>query len=395
MNNGNRQGWKECKLGDVVELVGGGTPKTTVLEYWNGDIPWLSVVDFNTGNKYVYNTEKAITKKGLENSSTKLLNEGDIIISARGTVGALAVLKKKMAFNQSCYGIKNITDISDRDYLYYLTKDSINNLQQIAHGGVFDTITRETFSQIELLLPPLPEQRAIASVLSSLDDKIDLLHRQNKTLEGMAEVVYWHFFVDGRKADWKECAVSELATHEKNSINPNKKPEALFYHYSVPAFDDTHMPIPEPGILIKSNKYTVPKNTILFSKLNPHKDKRVWLIPSQIDENSICSTEFQVMNPKAEKYLFFLYSFISHPENYDGIAAGVGGTSGSHQRIDPEVIFKFTCFLPDESTLTNYNEMVEPIFDKMHHNRKSIQNLIQQRDLLLPKLMSGEVRVKD
>ena len=130
--------WKGCKLGDVVELVGGGTPKTTVSEYWNGDIPWLSVVDFNTGNKYVYNTEKAITKKGLENSSTKLLNQGDIVISARGTVGALAVLKKKMAFNQSCYGIKSIPDISDRDYLYYLTKDSINNLQRIAHGGVFD-----------------------------------------------------------------------------------------------------------------------------------------------------------------------------------------------------------------------------------------------------------------
>ncbi len=153
------RGWKECRLGDVVELVGGGTPKTTVSEYWNGDIPWLSVTDFNTGNKYVYNTEKTITKKGLENSSTKLLNAGDIIISARGTVGALAVLKKKMAFNQSCYGINNIPDISDCDYLYYLTKDSINNFQQIAHGGVFDTITRDTFNHIDILLPPLPEQR--------------------------------------------------------------------------------------------------------------------------------------------------------------------------------------------------------------------------------------------
>ena len=117
--------WKECKLGEVVKLVGGGTPKTNVLEYWNGDIPWLSVTDFNTGNKYVYHTEKTITNKGLENSSTKLLDEGDIIISARGTVGVLAVLKKKMAFNQTSYGIKNIPGISDSNYLYYLTKDSI------------------------------------------------------------------------------------------------------------------------------------------------------------------------------------------------------------------------------------------------------------------------------
>jgi type I restriction enzyme S subunit len=160
--------WRECKLGEVVEIVGGGTPKTTVSEYWNGAIPWLSVVDFNTSNKYVYKTEKTITPQGLDNSSTTLLNEGDIIISARGTVGALAVLKRQMAFNQSCYGIKCLPNHTAQDYLYYLIKDSINNFQQIAHGGVFDTITKETFDHIMVLLPPLPEQRAIAGVLSSL-----------------------------------------------------------------------------------------------------------------------------------------------------------------------------------------------------------------------------------
>ena len=115
MNNG----WKECKLGDVIELIGGGTPKTAVADYWNGNIPWLSVVDFNTGNKYV----------------------------------------------QSCYGIRCIPKATDQKYIYYLTKYSINNFKQIAHGGVFDTITRETFDQIEIELPPRPEQHAIAGAL--------------------------------------------------------------------------------------------------------------------------------------------------------------------------------------------------------------------------------------
>jgi type I restriction enzyme S subunit len=120
----------------------------------------------------------------------------------------------------------------------------------------------------------------------------------------------------------------------------------------------------------------------------------VWLIPSSIAENSISSTEFQVINPKSEKYLFFLYGYISYPENYSEIAVGVGGTSSSHQRIDPEVIFKFPCFIPDDSILTNYNEIVGPIFGKMHRNLKSIQTLSRLRDTLLPKLMSGEMRVK-
>ncbi len=202
--------WKECKLSECLDLIGGGTPKTSIPEYWNGNIPWLSVVDFNTGRKYVESTEKTITNLGLENSSTKILDRDDIIISARGTIGAIAVLKNQMAFNQSCYGVKNVKGRTDQNFLYYLLKDSIDGFKQIAHGGVFDTITRETFEAIDILLPPLPEQRAIASVLSSLDDKIDLLHRQNKTLEAMAEALFRQWFVEEAEEGWEENSILSL-----------------------------------------------------------------------------------------------------------------------------------------------------------------------------------------
>ena len=94
------------KLSDVMDLIGGGTPKTSKSEYWNGTISWLSVKDFNNGFRYVYETEKTITELGLENSSTKLLQKGDVVISARGTVGEIATIPFPMAFNQSCYGQK-------------------------------------------------------------------------------------------------------------------------------------------------------------------------------------------------------------------------------------------------------------------------------------------------
>jgi len=249
-------------------------------------------------------------------------------------------------------------------------------------------------ANLSIFLPPLLEQHAITDVLSGLDNKIDLLHRQKKTLEGMAEALYRHFFIEGRNSDWKECIVSELAVHEKQSIHPKRIPETTFYHYSIAAFDESHMPVPESGASIQSNKYKVTGNSILFCKLNPDKDKRIWLIPDGINVNSVCSTEFQIMSPKADKYLFFLYGFISSPVNYDEIAAGVGGTSGSHQRIDPDVIFKFPCFNPDDTTLTDYNDMVSPLFIKMHHNLKSIQTLPRLRNTLLPRLMSGEVKVR-
>ena len=95
-------------------------------------IPWLSVVDFNNGNKYVYDAEKYITQEGLENSSTRLLKKGDIIISARGTVGAIAMIGREMAFNQSCYGIRN-SELIDNHYLFYSLKKSINELKQNSH----------------------------------------------------------------------------------------------------------------------------------------------------------------------------------------------------------------------------------------------------------------------
>jgi len=174
--------WKEYKYTEIVSLIGGGTPKTTEKAYWDGHIPWLSVKDFCGGSKYVYNTEKTITDLGLINSSTKLLNKDDIIISARGTVGEIAMLPSEMAFNQSCFGIRANRNHVLPDYLYYLTKTKVRELQHASHGAVFDTITRNTFENIICRIPHLKQQKKIASILSSLDDKIELNRRINDNL---------------------------------------------------------------------------------------------------------------------------------------------------------------------------------------------------------------------
>ncbi|MHB1654663.1 MAG: restriction endonuclease subunit S [Desulfitobacteriaceae bacterium] len=221
--------WIGSKLSDVIELIGGGTPKTTVPEYWNGNIPWLSVVDFNNDNRYVYQAEKHITEKGLNNSSTKLLRKRDLIISARGTVGALAQLSKPMAFNQSCYGIRAVDGLTANEYLYYLIKRLITELKQQTHGAVFDTITRETFNFIDVNLPPLPEQKAIASILSSLDDKIDLLNRQNKTLEALAETYFRQWFIEEAGEDWEDAILSDVVDVRDGTHDSPKPVEEGYY----------------------------------------------------------------------------------------------------------------------------------------------------------------------
>jgi type I restriction enzyme S subunit len=188
--------WEEHRLADVLDLIGGGTPKTTNPDYWNGDVPWLSVADFNTGQRKVYDSEKSVTRKALEDRKTGILKSGQLIISARGTVGVVAQVGRDMAFNQSCYGINARLDVATNDFLYYLLKHTVNKLKQVSHGGIFDTITRSTFEQISVSLPPFEEQQAIASILGSLDDKIELNRRMNETLEALARALFKSWFVD-------------------------------------------------------------------------------------------------------------------------------------------------------------------------------------------------------
>src|SRR3989338_5124467 len=144
------KGWEVQPFADMVEIIGGGTPKTSVVRYWNGNIPWFSVADApSSSDIWVVATEKKITWEGVENSSTQILPVGTTIISARGTVGRIALVGVPMAMNQSCYGLRG--RIGEYGYhTYFSTRAFITTLQQRAHGSVFDTITRDTFEGVEV-----------------------------------------------------------------------------------------------------------------------------------------------------------------------------------------------------------------------------------------------------
>ena len=145
--------WEVGKLSDIIQLIGGGTPKKSNNNYWNGDIPWFSVKDAPLDSDiFVLDTDQKITTKGLKESSTKLLREGTTIISARGTVGRLALVGVPMAMNQSCYGVIGEKGFTD-SFTYFNLRQAVEELKQRTHGAVFDTITRTTFEVIAQLIP--------------------------------------------------------------------------------------------------------------------------------------------------------------------------------------------------------------------------------------------------
>ena len=388
--------WKICKLGNIIKLIGGGTPKTSISEYWNGNIPWISVKDFNNDNKKVYVTEKTITKLGLNKSATKLLQKGDIIISARGTVGEIAVVSKPMAFNQSCYGIKAIPNIVQDDFLYYLLKNSIQYLKHNTHGSVFDTITKETFEKINILLPPLEVQEKIAEVLSSLDNKIELNNRINNNLEQQAQAIFKSWFVDKENKNRKTCKAEEYFDISIGKTPPRKEPQWFTHQNSdtkwvsiadmgncgVYICDTSEYLLPEA--ISKFNVCLVPKDTVILSfKLTVG---RIAITNEMMTTNEAIA-HFKTNNKTINEYLYlYLKNF-----NFKTM----GSTSSIATAVNSKIIKAMPFIIPTNEELSIFHKITNPIFKQIKANQLESKNLTQIRYALLPKLMSGEIDVEN
>lgn len=403
------QDWKVSKLSDLIEIIGGGTPKTTEAEYWDGDIPWLSVVDFNDENRFVYKTEKTISEKGLKNSSTKILKKGQIIISARGTVGALAQLGLDMAFNQSCYGIsgKNISN----DFLYYCIKNSINRIKQNVHGAVFDTITKETFDSLLVGYPDNEkEQNQIVSILSSLDDKIELNQKTIKTLEEIGQTLFKRWFIDFEfpnekgepyKSSGGEMVDSELGEISKgwsvsnlesigtflNGLALQKYPktgEDFLYAIKIKELNNGITESTDKVSTDVPKEYVVDCGDLLFS-WSGSLDVVIW----GEGKGALNQHLFKVTSDLYPKW--FVYSWIKqHISFFQMIAASKATTMGHIQR---KHLTEALVTIPPKAILNKADELLQPILDLLIEKKKEIQTLTKTKNYLLPKLLSGKIRV--
>ena len=379
------------KLIDVIELIGGGTPKTSVLEYWNGNIPWISVKDFNNDNRYVYSTEKYITKEGLNHSSTKLLQKDDIIISARGTVGELAMVPYPMAFNQSCYGIRGINSIN-QTFLYYLIKACIYKLKAISHGSVFDTITRDTFSNIDILLPDTKTQDIIAEFLSSVDDKIEINQSINNNLEQQAQAIFNNKFVNVEAIpdNWQIGNLSGIADYlnglAMQKFRPNEDEvgiPVLKIKELRQGFCDKQSDLCSPNI---RSEYLINNGDVVFSWSGT-----LWL---DLWGSGLCGLNqhlFKVTSSKYDKWFYYFWTKY-HLNKFIAIAADKATTMGHIKREDLD---RSRVLIPDNETYIQLNSALSPILELIIKNKDENRQLIQLRDTLLPKLMSGEIDVSN
>ena len=183
------KGWEVGPIDDIVELIGGGTPKKSNTQYWGGEIPWFSVRDVPSPTDiFVVHTEQMITEAGLQGSSARLVPAWTTIISARGTVGKLAVAAQPMAFNQSCYGVRSSSGHGEV-FVHFALRGVVEHLQRSAHGSVFDTITRDTFKMALCVVPPVARARSFEDLVNPVLQRILLNVRESRTLAELRDTL--------------------------------------------------------------------------------------------------------------------------------------------------------------------------------------------------------------
>jgi type I restriction enzyme S subunit len=382
--------WIEYKLSDFMYF----NPTTPLAQ--NTECRKVGMENLGINSKKVRAWEIAKFSSGMK------FRNGDTLLARitpcleNGKIGFVDFLENdEVAFGSTEFIVlREKRNISDAQFIYYFVYwNEFRNLavQLMTGTSGRQRVQTDALKQKIYSFPPLSAQQDIAEVLSSLDDKIDLLTRQNATLEALAQTYFRQWFVAENSN--APITVSEIATLENNSVNPARKPLEPFCHYSIPAFDDAQVPAVELGKAILSNKFIVLPNTILVSKLNPV-TPRLWRIDENVNQNSVCSTEFQILKPKDMRHYLFLYCLMKSNDVVASFAMSATGTSGSHQRIRPEYILEVETPEPNDAKLVLFNETCTPLMEKVKKNYRQIITLQKLRNTLLPKLISGEIRIK-
>lgn len=400
--------WKEYKASEFCESVTDGThdsPKSKDKGFYLITSKHLkdSYIDFASA-KFISREDyqKVIQRSKVE--------QYDVLFSMIGTIGnTLRVTSSKIEFAVKNMGIFKFggNNLNSKWFYYWLKSPKAKEyIKSRLSGSTQSYLTLNSLRDFPVLCPDNKTKKDIISILSSLDDKIELNRRINENLEQQAQALFKSWFVDfepfkdGKFVDselgmipegWKVIETNKFMTISKESINPSKNPNCFYAHYSIPAFDEKSMPIFQYGNEIKSNKQKVSDNMTLVSKLNP-RIKRIWFIDKAC-ENAICSTEF-IPYMSLNNSPYFLYCYLDSDVFYNSIMGSVNGATGSHQRFQANDTLKFL-FPYNEEVIYKFNLVVSGILK--HKSRLIIENqkLSQLRDTLLPRLMSGKLEIKD
>lgn len=391
--------WRDYKLGEFAEIqTGPFGSQLHASDYVSIGTP--SIMPTNIGNRLniVTNGIVYVGEKDIERLKKYTVKEGDIVYSRRGDVEKCAYITKEQVgwlCGTGCLRIRFTSEnVNSKFCAYYLSSPEIKSwVVNSAVGTTMPNLNSKILEALPLTIPDVTKQNEVAEILTSLDDKIDLLHRQNKTLEQLAETLFRQWFVEEAEESWEIVKLGSLGTIICGKTPSKKIPE--YFDGEIPFIKipdmhgktfvfETEDSLTEEGLKSQSNK-TLPQRSICVSCI-----ATVGLV---IMNATTAQTNQQINSiiPLRDAYRYFLYLKMRTMKD-ELLAMASGGTATDN--LNTGDFSKIDIVLPPENLLKEFDITVYPLFEKIFTNQTQIRTLTQLRDTLLPKLISGEVRVK-
>lgn len=393
--------WKEVRLGNLCyKVCSGGTPKSTCSTYYDGGtIPWLNTKEINYNR--ISATESYITEEGLNNSSAKWIDANSVIVAMYGaTAGRVAIAKVPMTTNQACCNLMIDSSKADYNFIYYYLSNSYKLLLSMANGAAQQNLNAQVIKDFIISMPDIEEQHRIASILSSLDDKIAVNRRICENLEAQAQALFKHWFIDfapfkdGKFVEselgmipegWKVGRLEDICAYSNEKVAVGSLNEKSY-------FSTENMLPNKAGAEDASSLPQVEMTTscmpfdVLVSNIRPYFKKII-----RVSKRCGCSTDVLCFHPNKSKYNSFLYRLL-----YDDsfFAYAMSGSKGTKMpRGDKSQIMRYPIVLPIDTALVDYSKIAEPMFELAASLKQESSRLSTLRDTLLPKLMSGQIKV--
>lgn len=416
--------WKEYKIEEIADVVGGGTPSTKVPQYYGGNIPWLTPKDLtNYTNRFIARGERNITKEGLSNSSARMVPKNTILLTSRAPIGYMAIAANDVCTNQGFKSIVVNPQIADYNFVYYLLKANMDYIKSYGTGTTFAEISASVVKNLKFKLPDLPTQTAIAEILSSLDDKIELNNKINQELENLAQTLFKQWFIDfefpNENGEPYKSSGGEMVESELGEIPKGwelKKLGELVKKSNTGADAIKRAPIVNEDTGVRcvrvgdmTNKR--PFDEWGFCKITPEDYKRYKLDINDIvvtrtatlGINTIIRNEIKGvynnglirLKMDENKIIPLLAYCFFQSDAYKIWIERISGDSSTRPNMQINYLLDFPMYQCPISIQRKFIEQASVIFETLENNILENRELIQMRDTLLPKLISGELEVSD
>ncbi len=390
MNN-----WKKCKLGDIGKVITGKTPSAKNPEDWGNDMCFITPTDYKDYRKIASSSIRKLSNIGIERLKNKILPPKSIMVTCIGSdMGKVAVNKNPSITNQQINSIISYEKVADADFVYYLLVSMYDTLRTYGlDGTAVPILNKSDFETIEILLPPLEEQRQIATILSSIDDKIELLHEQNKTLEELAQTLFINWFKDREFDSTIGDFISiqnGFAFKSKDFIDCGGNGVIKIKNISNGIVDIVNTEkISQETINEVNNKFKINSGDILFAMTGaeigkmgivPNTNKKLWLN--------------QRVGMVKERFLgarFLAYIHLTSEFGYDYVINSATGSAQENISATDIENCPFVKLAGEE--IASYSKQLNDFFEKIIFNLGEIQTLENMRDILIPKLLNGEIKV--